>query len=146
MSPNEPWLLVPEFIALFVGMFACWGTTFFYVLWNARKSRRTQLLCIHRNLQKINLAWSTNEAAIKPAAEVNFKNETLSEHKWFLIAGGVLSFASWLGFLILSVLIISLEYLAKPRLEKAIFQSPLATDPSLTVADVQKLVSEIDQK
>lgn len=146
MSPNEPWLLVPEFIALFMGMFACWGTTLLYILWNARKSRREKLLCIHRNLQKINLAWSNNEAAFKPAAEVNFKKETLSEYKWFLVAGGVLSFASWLGFFILGVLIISLEYLAKPRLEKALFLSPLATDPALTVADVQRLVSEINRK
>jgi len=123
-------------------MFACWALTFCYTLWNIRKSRREKLCCLHENLKQIHLAWSNNEADLKPANSVDFSEENRSEQRWFLIAGVVLSFASWLGFFILAVLIMSMEFLAKPRLEKAIFKSELVCR-KLPPAVVQKIVDEI---
>lgn len=143
MSAPEPWLLVPEFIALFVGMFACWSLSVAYVLWTRRRSRREQLQRIHENLSKIQMAWSNNDAVIKPASEVNFTIENQREQKWFLLAGTILSVASWLGFLLLVVLIMSLEFLAKPRLERALFESELAKNKSLSPEEVQALVNQL---
>ncbi|WP_413289568.1 hypothetical protein [Bdellovibrio sp. HCB337] len=146
MSASEPWLLLPEFIALFVGMFACWGLSLSYVLWNRRPSRRQQLRAIHENLNKVHLAWSNNEATIKAASEIDFRKENYREQKWFLLAGTVLSVASWLGFILLIVLIMSLEFLAKPRMERAVFDSDLARDKSLSPEAVQILVNRLLQK
>ena len=143
MAAPEPWLLVPEFIALFIGMFACWFVAIAYVLWNNRKSRREQLLCIHKNLKQIDLAWSNNEAAIKPASDVDFSKENRHEQKWFLLAGAVLSMASWLGFILLAVLIMSLEFLAKSRVERALFESELAKNKTMPAEAVRTIVNQI---
>lgn len=146
MPADQPWFLIPEFIGLFVGIFSCWLLALGYTLWSVRKSRREQLLCLHENLQKVNLAWSNTEAAIKSATEVDFSSETQKEQKWFLLAGLVLSLASWLGFLLLVILIVSLEYLARPRIERELFQSELAFSKNLSTDHVQKIVNQIIQK
>jgi len=146
MTAPEPWFVVPEFIALFVRMFFCWFLAIGYVLWNNRKSRRQQLLNIHENLKQIDLAWSNNEANIKPAANVDFFKENYREKKWFLLAGAVLSMASWLGFFLLVVLILSLEFLAKPRIERALFESDIAKNKLLPPDVVRMLVENIIRK
>lgn len=145
MPADQPWFLIPEFIGLFVGMFACWLTTTLYILWNLRQSRRQQLWLLHQNLAQINLSWSRTEASLKPADSVDFSGEGLREQKWFLLAGAVLSVASWLGFFILCILILSLERLATPRLERAIFKTALV-QKKLTPAVVQQIINELIPK
>jgi len=146
MVKDAPWYLLGDFIFLFVGILACWVQTILYVIWNSRKNRRNQLHHLHTNLSQIGMSWSPNEARFKLANEMDFNQENVREFKWFLLAGLVLSVASWLGFLVLAVLIMSLEFLAKPRLEKAVFQSELAKQSPLPLDVIKNIVDSLEQK
>lgn len=80
------------------------------------------------NLQKVNLFWSESNGEISTLEQ---GTPAQSERRYFrsvIIFGVIFFFLSWIGFFVQLLIMISLRYLAMPRLERALFASKLARD------------------
>lgn len=112
----------------------------FYV---TRKQLRSQTLkTLNLNLQKMGMYWSNSSSdflALTPEAIETDAKKTLRNTLFI----GFLGLASVPGFLLLTAVVLSIHFLARPRREIATFQSALAKDSSLSRENVEELVREI---
>ncbi|HEX7673696.1 MAG TPA: hypothetical protein VF412_05970 [Bdellovibrio sp.] len=114
----------------------------FYVTRKQLRSKTLQTL--NNNLQKIEMYWSSaasDFAVLSPGVIEQDAKKTLRN----TLLVGFLGLASVPGFILLTAVVLSIHYLARPRREIAAFQSALAKNPSLSESDVKTLVHEISE-
>lgn len=129
--------MIPEIAAAYVaGLVPSSALTGLHLFLFRRKIKSKEMRCLQINLQKVNLFWSESNGEISTLEQ---GTPTLSERKYFrnvLIFGVIFFFLSWIGFFVQLLIMISLRYLAMPRVERALFASRLAAD-ELSEAEVR---------
>jgi hypothetical protein len=113
------------------------------VSWHYSSTRRqlqsNRLKNLNRNLSELGMFWSHSNGTFESFNEGTIEEDRRRSLKNILWLGG-LSFFSVIGFLLLTAVIFSVRYLAKSRLEVAVFESPLAMQVNLPVVEAETLV------
>lgn len=129
--------MIPEIAAAYVtGLVPSSALTGLHLFLFRRKIKSKEMICLQNNLQKVNLFWSESSGEISTLEQ---GTPALSERKYFrnvIIFGVIFFFLSWIGFFVQLLIMISLRYLAMPRVERALFQSRLAKE-LMTEAEVR---------
>lgn len=130
--------MIPEMAAAYLtGLVPSAALTALHLYLFRRKIKSNEMTCLQTNLQKVNLFWSESNGEISTLEQ---GTPAQSERKYFrnvLIFGVFFFFLSWIGFFVQLLIMISLRYLAMPRVERALFASRLAAE-ELSEADVRK--------
>ena len=119
--------MIPEIAAAYVtGLVPSSALTALHLYLFRRKIKSKEMHCLQSNLQKVNLFWSESNGEISTLEQ---GTPALAERKYFrnvIIFGVFFFFLSWIGFSVQLAIMISLRYLAMPRVERALFASRLA--------------------
>lgn len=135
---------MPELAAVYaLGLLTSAFSTFlFLVLWRRRKTARPAVT-LNSNLKKIGLFWSEHHDRIETWEEGIEERDWQASARSFGLLGAMLSALSWGGFVLLLILIVSIRALARSRLEKNLFSSPLARESSLSPERVREIVDPL---
>jgi hypothetical protein len=134
---------MPELAAAFsVGFIACWLLMSIFLVLVSRRRRSPEFLLLGKNLRQLNLYWSESTDQILPWSEEALETERKASRKSIILMGGLLSLFSWIGFVLILILMVSYRFLARSRLEKTILSSSLA-QTALAPAEVKKLLMEL---
>jgi hypothetical protein len=138
MSLDESKDALPELADIYlIGFVACWIVSGIHLyLIHQRKSSQKTLL-VQKNLKKIGKFFSENSATIEDYFEGCYKSDHKKALFSILIFSIIFGFLSWFGFIFNLIYIISLLWLAKPRLEKQLYQCPLA-EKELDAESIEK--------
>jgi hypothetical protein len=121
--------MVPEVAAAYIaGLVPSSALTALHLFLFRRKIKSQEMQTLQANLHKVNLFWSESNGEISTLEQ---GTPTQSERKYFknvLIFGVIFFFLSWIGFFVQLLIMISLRYLAMPRVERALFASRLAKE------------------
>ena len=117
--------------------------TLFYQIMLARHYSSSRFQQLNSNLARANLFWSDQESNFKSLTATALREDQAAAKKAALIFGLLMSFMAWLGFVIFTVFLISLRYLARPRFERRVFASALARKENLSESEVQELIKEL---
>jgi hypothetical protein len=136
-------------IEIIVGV---WLTSFvlsmFIVSFNYHLTRKRlnseSLKTLNFNLGKVDMYWSNSLANFAPLTQDAVEHDAAKTLRNTLYMG-FLGLASLLGLVLLSVIVVSLHYLARSRKEIATFRGPLATNKNLSQSEVENFVREFNQ-
>lgn len=121
--------MVPELAAAYVtGLVPSSALTALHLYLFRRKIKSAKMHTLQVNLQKVNLFWSESNGEISTLEQ---GTPAQSERRYFknvIIFGIIFFFLSWIGFFVQLLIMISLRYLAMPRVERALFASRLANE------------------
>lgn len=81
---------------------------------------------LQQNLEKIQLRWNDLEGAVAPYENGVADREYRRARATYLTFTVIAVFMSWLGFIFLLLMWLSIRKLVKPRLETELFRSELA--------------------
>lgn len=130
--------MAPELAAVYVvGLVPSASLTALHLFLFRRKIKSEEMQTLQVNLQKVNLFWSESNGEISTLEQ---GTPAQSERKYFrnvIIFGIIFFFLSWIGFFVQLLIMISLRYLAMPRVERALFASRLAEE-DLIESEVRK--------
>ena len=136
-------ICMPELAAAFsVGFIVFWLLTGVFFILIARRRESPTFTTLGKNLRQLNLYWSESTDQILPWTAEAEAADKKSAKKSILLMCGLLCFFSWVGVVLLLVLMISYRFLARTPLEKNIVSSPLALK-MLEPIEVRKLLTEI---
>jgi hypothetical protein len=135
---------MPELAAIFflgtiVGLIE---TALFFFLWK-RRVNGPEFTSIRHNLSKVNLYWSESRDRLGPLSETDATDDSRTSIRTILITGVLLSLFSWAGAFFFGLVMVSYRFFARSRLEKRLFDSPLASNPDLDANEVSRIVSDI---
>lgn len=114
-----------------------------------RSFQRPEFKTLNHNLLKVGKYWSLEqgrlidiETGLRPGdyREKDYQKATRSAFMF----GTLLIFLSWLGLLLFVIYFVSINKLAKSRLEQRIFNSELVKSPNLESMTVQNLLREME--
>ena len=116
------------------------------ILWHYsfvhRQTQSPKVQTLNANLEKVKLYWSQSEgnfAALTPnSIEADHKKAKKS-----VLYIGILAFGSLIGLILVTAVILSSRYLARPRREVRVFQSPLVSEVNLSTEQISLLVEEL---
>lgn len=91
-----------------------------------RKNHSSQMLNLQTNLAKISLAWSDRRGELVAKTDYDADEDWSRQKRTILVAGFFCALISWPGLFFQLVLMASIRYLARPRLEKRLWESELA--------------------
>jgi hypothetical protein len=134
---------MPELAAVYsLGILVCvLQTALFVFLWRRRRTRSDHKF-INANLRKVDLFWSEHFDQIVPwQAEIE-KTERRGALRSLLLTGGCLSLLSWAGWIFLVIIMILYRFLGRSKLERSLYSSDLAQDPSLPVERIHRWLDE----
>ncbi|MGE0634095.1 MAG: hypothetical protein AB7O96_16895 [Pseudobdellovibrionaceae bacterium] len=112
-----------------------------HLLLQLRKLHSLDLLKIQENLSKVNLIWSDREGRLRNKAEYNAEVEWKKQKKTIILTGAFCSLLSWPGLGLQFLIMLSIRFLARPRLEKILWSSQLA-EMSLDEKTVASFLNE----
>lgn len=107
-----------------------------------QKMRSNAMAQVQTNLAKLDLFWSDSESKVKRIGETNQTTDKASYYRTVLRLGVICFFMSWLGFFLQLLVMISVRFIARPRLEKALFSSELAQQ-NLSYEDIRARLDQI---
>lgn len=122
---------MPELAALYsVGVLCSLVATIFFAITEMNFYRRQDYLLLQRNLNQIGQRWSQLSGRIEKIAESTTDEEEKQKvQTTFLLFGFAAVILSWLGFVFLVLIWISMKKFLNNRLEEALFESQLALKP-----------------
>ena len=121
---------------IFSAMVTAWN------VWYIRNTARsTAVRTLNWNLKKVGLYWSLSSESTHSILEGNPKAELKKIIRNYLLLG-CLGFFSVIGFLLLTVVSLSMRFLVS-RQAKIILASELTTVPELEAEAVQKIVDSV---
>jgi hypothetical protein len=119
--------MLPELAAVYViGLPATAALTGLHAFLYRRKMKSAEMSNIQSNLRTIGKYWSDSESKIKEFSEDSFAQDQRAYGKTVLWLGLFCFGFSWIGFFLQLLVMVSIRYIARPRLERAFFSSELA--------------------
>lgn len=97
---------------------------------------------LQNNLAEVGLYWSESSASIRECREGSAKRDEQLYLRGVKILGLGCFFLSWVGVFFHLLILLSLRYIAMPRLERALMRSSLATR-SLSAEETRRALIEI---
>jgi hypothetical protein len=107
-----------------------------------RQERSSGRQFLNRNLRLIDLYWSNTRNEFVPWTDTAEAEDRARSFRQLLFIAGGLSFLSAFGLLMNIILMLSIFVIARTRMEKRLFASPLAHE-ELTHERVAALVAEL---
>lgn len=135
--------MIPELTAAYLsGMVPAAAMAGTIALVQARKAKSKQTQTLQANLALLSYQWSDRQSAIVMLSERQKEKEAklAARGNSLMFAFGI--FASWLGFLILLLLFVSMNYIAVPRVERRLYESDLA-NKILAPDQVEAILKEL---
>lgn len=99
---------------------------------------------LQQNLAQVETYWSETQARFVPLHEDSFKKDQDSFLRSLWIMGGIFFLMSWAGFIFNLIVLLSVRWMAVPRLERKVFASPLC-ERSLSHKEVSDELAELQQ-
>lgn len=135
---------MPELAAIyFVGLLFCLSLTGVLICLMKRQFHLPTTTHINANLGKIGLYWSDAESNFAELSSSNTEADRARSYRNAVLMGLLFSIGSWAGFFFLFLIMVSLRFIARPRLERAVYASELALNQNLSTQDVQKIVTTL---
>lgn len=111
------------------------------VLRSLRFFRSKELQFLQLNLAQIDFAWNESKGVLCRREDHDQEKDKTQTLRHLIILCLFLCFLSWIGSITLGLLWVSLEKIARPPLQKKIWQSKLVRE-SLTVNEVQNCIDD----
>lgn len=141
---------MPELVAIgFVGAIL----TFICVNLNLYKVHKSfqnpKFLMLNHNLNSVQMYWSQERGQLLKVKDGRSQSEYQKQDyekstKSAFLFGTILIFMSWLGLFLFLIYYFSITKLARPRLEKDLFESPLAQKDLMDANRVQALLKSLN--
>lgn len=100
---------------------------------------------IQKNLNKVGMYWSESVAAIRTLADGAPESDTAAYMRGLRLLGLACIVLSWAGMFFHLIILLSLRYLAVPRIETAVLKSSLA-QRDLTSGEVMDALAEVQAR
>ena len=133
-------------------IFAIWGACFvlswviaslFITFVFQRRAASPHRKILNENLAKIGLFWSSRSDDFVPLSKGTVEKDRADSLKSILLMTTIFSALSFIGLICTVVMLSSIAFLARSRLELAALESRLATDPMLTLEQVREQVEHL---
>lgn len=138
---ENPALIIPEILFLISGSFVTFLTWIFYFIFEDFTKKKTAIVNLQLNLNKVNAIWSFNQGHWLKLDQYNETQEQKQRLHTRLLLAMILPLMSWGGFIFSLVLMLSFKYLPS-RKEKRVFATALTRDPHLSHAEVLRILQE----
>ncbi len=135
--------MAPELgIAYVAGLPATASLTALHAFLFKRKMNSLKMRNVQTNLGLVGKFWSDSEGKIKDLApNMGIEQDKRAYYRTVLWLGIFCFGLSWIGFFLQLLVMLSIRYLARPRLERKVFESPLAE----TVCEPSKVRSHLSE-
>ena len=138
--------MAPEMAAAYVaGLIPSTLVTGAHLLLFRKKINSPAVHQLQANLRLVGMYWSESGACIRTLAEGTPSTDDRIYLKGLKILGLACFFLSWIGMFFHLLILLSLRYLAVPRIERAILSSGLVRR-TLTGAEVMDVLAEIQAR
>jgi len=121
--------------------------SFAVLLWHFKRVsaqlRSRRLSVLNNNLAKVDLYWMSSQDEFAPRAEGSLEKDRLHAERSIFVLGAV-ALAGPLGFVLVLITVLSLNFLARSRRQQAVFNSDLALREDLEHERVLSLVKELE--
>lgn len=135
--------MLPEMAASYaVGMIPSASLTGLHLFLQKRKLETTAMRRLQANLEKIGHYWSDTDSSVLPRSSESLSQDFEKYRRSLFVFGGICLFLSWLGFFAQLMVMVSIRYLARSRLEQRLFASDLVEE-NLPADHVKARVDEI---
>ncbi len=135
--------MAPEMAAAYVaGLIPSTLVTGARLLLFRQKVRSPTWLQVQKNLKVVGMYWSESAASVRTLAESHPVQDNASYMKGLKFLGFACIALSWAGVFFHLIILLSLRYLAVPRIEIAVLRSTLARR-DLSSAEVMDVLAEI---
>jgi hypothetical protein len=141
---------MPELAAFFsIGLVLSLSANLAHYFFVSQAFKRPNISILQQNLQQIGKMWSFTERTVAELSpnegiEEAVVKDQLKSLRSVTLFGFLLTFMSWLGLAALGVYLLSVNVLAKSRMEHKIFSSMLVRQPGLSKEEVLKAMSEFE--
>ena len=124
----------------------CFILSMCLVTWNyfsiLKKLKSSRLINVNLNLKKINQYWSVTNENFETLEQDCIEKDKARALKSAIMLG-FLGLTSFIGFLLLLAIVVSLRFLIKERRTTAVFQSELAKNSHLLESEVESIYKSI---
>jgi hypothetical protein len=140
---------MPELVSIFaVGFLLSLSANIANYMFSIRSFGRLEILILQRNLSRVGRFWSFNHRAVSDVVvasdfDQSIANDRKMASRSLVVLGVLLTAMSWLGLLGLGLYFISVNMLAKSRIEQKIFASALVSS-DLPKEEVQRLIQNFE--
>lgn len=136
--------VMPELAAFYsVGVLCSFVATVFFAVTEMNFYRREDYLLLQRNLNQVGERWSQLSGRVEKLSESTTDEEEKQKVQMtFILFGFAAVILSWLGFIFLVLIWVSMKKFLNKRLEEALFSSELASK-ELNLAQVELEWSKI---
>lgn len=133
-------------------IFAIWGASFvlswliaggFILFVFRRRALSPERGVLNANLAKIGLFWSSRSDDFVPLSRGNVARDRLDSMKSILLMTTIFSALSLIGLIATIVMMSSIAFLARSRLELGALAGPLAREPGLSPEEVTAQIAEL---
>ena len=132
---------MPELAASYlVGFIFCALLACLFLFLASRRRRSLPFRQLQCNLGKVGLFWSENQDKLISLSSDLLEQDYKSLLSNLTLLGFMLCFLSWAGLFFLFIIMLSYRFLARSRLERALFASELAHSNSLSADNVRALL------
>jgi hypothetical protein len=137
---------MPELAAIYaLGILFSAAITGIQLLWWRRHRSSIGMARLNENLAKVGFFWSDHADALQALKPGHEEAERVALSRSVLISGFVLGFLSWIGVLFSIVLIVSMRFFVRSKLERSLMTSPLTLDTGYSPDQVQKIIDGLLQ-
>lgn len=135
--------MAPEMAVAYVaGLIPSTLVTGAHLLLFRKKVNSAPIQQLQRNLAEVSMYWSESGACVRTLAEGNPTDDARIYLRGLKLLGLACFFLSWIGMFFHLIILVSLRYIAVPRIERAILSSRLA-QRRLSQGEVMEVLSEI---
>lgn len=135
--------MAPEMAAAYVaGLIPSTLVAGAHLLLFRQKVRTPTWSQIQKNLNKVGMYWSESAAAVRTLADGAPETDITAYMRGLRLLGLACIVLSWAGMFFHLIILLSLRYLAVPRIETAVLESSLA-QRDLTSAEVMDALAEV---
>ncbi len=99
---------------------------------------------LQKNLAQVETYWSETQSGFLPLHPDSFQKDQESFKRSLWIMGAIFFFMSWLGFIFNLIVLLSIRWMAVPRLERKVFASTLC-EKQLPHKEVLEQLQELQQ-
>lgn len=135
-------IFMPELVFFYcLGFLVSCSMSIALVLRSLRFFRSKELQFLQTNLAQIDSAWNESTGTICARKTHDPQKDRAQNLRHLIILSLFLCFLSWVGSVLLGLLWASLEKIARPALQKKIWQSDLVRKP-LSATEVQSFIDD----
>lgn len=148
LSPKQAYHKgMPELAAFYsVGVLCSFIATLFFAITEMNFYRRQDYLVLQSNLNQVGQRWSQLSGRVELLSEsITDEEERQKVQTTFLLFGFVAVILSWVGFIFLVLIWVSVKKFLNNRLEEALFSSELASQ-KLELAQIELEWSKIQSE